>query len=261
MREPTRGLELRGIAKIFPARDKRAAVEVLGGLDLSCAQGRFIALVGPSGCGKSTLLRIAAGLELPSAGQVLLHGKSVVGAPGKVGLVFQDYALLPWRTTLGNIELGLQMAGMEREQSHQAAMEYIEAFGLQGFQDSYPHELSGGMQQRVAIGRTLIMSPEVVLMDEPFGSLDSQTRNALQEFLLGVWAKRQDTIVFVTHNVDEAVFLADEIVVLSARPAKVVFRVEVTAPRPRDRTSEECNNIRREVLEVLAEQQIANHVL
>ena len=255
------GLELNGIAKTFPARDKREAVEVLGGLDLSCAHGRFVALVGPSGCGKTTALRIAAGLELPSAGQVLLDGYDIAGEPGKVGLVFQDYALLPWRTTLGNIELGLRIKGMDRAQSRQSAMEYVEAFGLHGFESSYPHELSGGMQQRVAIARTLILEPEVVLMDEPFGSLDSQTRNALQEFLLDVWTKRRDTIVFVTHNVDEAVFLADEIVVLSARPAKVVLRVEVTAHRPRDRTSEECNNIRRGVLEVLAEQQVANHVL
>jgi len=247
-------LELTGIAKTFAARDKQPAVEVLRDISLSIEPGRFIAVVGPSGCGKTTLLRIIAGLEPVSRGRVLLGGDEVQGSPGRVGLVFQDYALFPWRTTVDNIATGLQMKGTGRLQRRQEAQRYVAAFGLEGFEQSYPHQLSGGMQQRVAIARAMIMEPEVILMDEPFGSLDSQTRNALQEFLLRVWQQRQDTIVFVTHNVDEAVFLADEIIILSARPARVVQRVNVEASRPRDRTSAQCNAIRRRVLGMLQEQ-------
>ena len=181
-----------------------------------------------------------------------MDGKELVQGTEEVGLVFQEYALFPWRTTLGNIEMGPEIKGVEKEIRRSKAMEYIKTFNLSGFENRYPRELSGGMKQRVAIARTLIMNPRVVLMDEPFGSLDSQTRNGLQEFLLGIWEKRRDTIVFVTHNVDEAVFLSDQIVILSKRPARIVKIFEVGLPRPRDRTSQECNEIRREVLKVLS---------
>ncbi len=248
-------LELQDIYKSFPAESGGEVLEVLGGISAGLERGRFVSLIGPSGCGKTTLLRIIAGLEPASRGRVLLGGQPLSGPSRRVGLVFQQYALMPWRTTLGNIEMGLEMAGQGREERRAAAREYVEAFGLAGFENSYPHQLSGGMQQRVAIARTLILQPELVLMDEPFGSLDSQTRNALQEFLLSVWRQRQDTIVFVTHNVDEAVFLSDEVLVLSRRPARVVARFSVEAPRPRDRTSRASNQVRREILSVLKEQQ------
>jgi NitT/TauT family transport system ATP-binding protein len=152
--------------------------------------------------------------------------------------------------------MGLEIKGVEKEKRRSAAMEYIKTFDLDGFGNRYPRELSGGMKQRVAIARTLIMNPRVVLMDEPFGSLDSQTRNSLQEFLLRIWERRRDTILFVTHNVDEAVFLSDEILILSKRPAKIVKTIEVKLLRPRDRTSHECNQIRRDVLQTLSEEQM-----
>ena len=246
------GLELLELSKTFPSKGLGESVHVLENIQHRIENGRFISIIGPSGCGKTTLLRIIAGLEKASAGKVFLDGKELVRGTEEVGLVFQEYALFPWRTTLGNIEMGPEIKGVEKEIRRSKAMEYIKTFNLSGFENRYPRELSGGMKQRVAIARTLIMNPRVVLMDEPFGSLDSQTRNGLQEFLLGIWEKRRDTIVFVTHNVDEAVFLSDEIVVLSKRPARIAKVFEVGILRPRDRTGQECNEIRREVLKVLS---------
>ena len=247
-------LEFLGISKTFMVRSTGESVHVLENIQHRIENGRFISIIGPSGCGKTTLLRIIAGLEKASAGKVFLDGKELVQGTEEVGLVFQEYALFPWRTTLGNIEMGPEIKGVEKEIRRSKAMEYIKTFNLSGFENRYPRELSGGMKQRVAIARTLIMNPRVVLMDEPFGSLDSQTRNGLQEFLLGIWEKRRDTIVFVTHNVDEAVFLSDEIVVLSKRPARIAKVFEVGILRPRDRTGQECNEIRREILKVLSEE-------
>jgi NitT/TauT family transport system ATP-binding protein len=247
-------LAVDNLTKSFSGAEGRGGLEVLAGVDLAVERGRFVSLVGPSGCGKTTLLRIIAGLEPATGGRVLLAGRPVRAASARVGLVFQQYALFPWRTTLGNIEMGLEMRGMAAGHRRQRAREYLRAFGLAGFEHSYPKELSGGMQQRVAIARTLIMEPRLVLMDEPFGSLDSQTRNSLQEFLLDIWGRRGDTVIFVTHNVDEAVFLSDEVAVLSGRPARVVATFPVEAPRPRDRTSVECNRLRRSILELLERQ-------
>lgn len=247
-------LELLELSKTFPGKGLGESVHVLENLQHRVENGRFISIIGPSGCGKTTLLRIIAGLEKASAGKVLLDGMELVQGSEEIGLVFQEYALFPWRTTLQNIEMGPEIRGVDKEKRRSTAMEYIKMFNLSGFENRYPRELSGGMKQRVAIARTLIMNPRVVLMDEPFGSLDSQTRNGLQEFLLGIWGKRSDTVIFVTHNVDEAIFLSDEIVVLSRRPAKIIKRIEVELPRPRDRTSEECNRIRRDVLKILEEE-------
>ncbi|MBW1731092.1 MAG: ABC transporter ATP-binding protein [Deltaproteobacteria bacterium] len=244
-------LELINVCKTFSLDREKHGLEVL--VDISCRieEGEFVSLVGPSGCGKTTLLKIIAGLERATRGRVLLDGFEIASQTDKVGLVFQEYALFPWRTTLQNIVIGLEIMGVNKKERLAAGMEYVNMFGLKGFENRYPCELSGGMQQRVAIARTLIMGPKVVLMDEPFGSLDSQTRNDLQEFLLDLWQKRQDTVLFVTHNVDEAVFLSDEILVLSKRPARIITRFQVDCPRPRDRTSVECNIIRREILSTL----------
>lgn len=249
-------LTLTGIHKSFPTENGAPPLPVLAGLDCQVPAGRLVSVVGPSGCGKTTLLRIIAGLEPADQGRVLWRGAELAGPSRRVGLVFQQYALLPWRTTLGNIELGLEMAGLPREERRSQAAEYVQAFGLAGFEHSFPHQLSGGMQQRVAIARTLILKPELVLMDEPFGSLDSQTRDAMQEFLLSLWQQKRDTIVFVTHNVDEAVFLSDEILVLSRRPARVLARLEVTQARPRDRTSPASNDLRRQILALLKQEQV-----
>jgi NitT/TauT family transport system ATP-binding protein len=247
-------LEILELSKTFSGRVPEESIHVLEKIQHRVENGRFISIIGPSGCGKTTLLRIIAGLEKASAGAVLLDGKELVQGSEDIGMVFQEYALFPWRTTLGNIEMGLEIRGVDREKRRSTAMEYINTFDLSGFENRYPRELSGGMKQRVAIARTLIMNPRVVLMDEPFGSLDSQTRNGMQEFLLKVWQKRSDTIIFVTHNVDEAVFLSDEIVVFSKRPARIIKTLKIEYPRPRDRTSEECNNIRRDVLKILEEE-------
>jgi NitT/TauT family transport system ATP-binding protein len=229
-------------------------VPALDDLHLRIENGRFVSIVGPSGCGKTTLLRIIAGLEKASAGAVLLDGHELGQGSEEIGLVFQEYALFPWRTTLQNIEMGLEIKGIPKEKRRSKAMEYIKSFNLDGFANRYPKELSGGMKQRVAIARTLIMNPRVVLMDEPFGSLDSQTRNALQQFLLQIWERRNETILFVTHNVDEAVFLSDQIVLLSRRPARIIKIVDVNLSRPRDRTSHACNEIRRDILHVLGQE-------
>ena len=247
-------LDLLELNKTFQGKGLGESVHVLENIQHRIENGRFISIIGPSGCGKTTLLRIIAGLEKASAGKVLLDGKELVQGTEEVGLVFQEYALFPWRTTLQNIEMGLEIRGMDKPKRRLTAMEYIKTFDLNGFEHRYPRELSGGMKQRVAIARTLIMNPRVVLMDEPFGSLDSQTRNAMQEFLLRIWLKRGDTIIFVTHNVEEAVFLSDEIVILSKRPARLIQSIDMDLPRPRDRTSEACNKIRRGILKILEEE-------
>ena len=247
-------LDLLELSKTFPGKGPGESVHVLEKIEHRIENRRFVSIIGPSGCGKTTLLRIIAGLEKASAGKVLLDGKELVQGTEEVGLVFQEYALFPWRTTLQNIEMGLEIRGMDKPKRRLTAMEYIKTFDLNGFEHRYPRELSGGMKQRVAIARTLIMNPRVVLMDEPFGSLDSQTRNAMQEFLLRIWQKRDDTIIFVTHNVDEAVFLSDEIVILSKRPARLIQSIDMDLPRPRDRTSEACNKIRRGILKILEEE-------
>ena len=247
-------LDFLDLSKTFPGRGMKESVHVLDQISYQIENGRFVSIVGPSGCGKTTLLRIIAGLEKSSAGKVLLDGRELVQGSEEIGLVFQEYALFPWRTTLQNIEIGPEIKGVDKAKRRSTAMEYIKMFNLSGFENRYPRELSGGMKQRVAIARTLIMNPRVVLMDEPFGSLDSQTRNGLQEFLLGIWERRRDTILFVTHNVDEAVFLSDQIIVLSKRPARIFKTFEVGLQRPRDRTGYECNEIRREVLKVLSEE-------
>ena len=244
-------LEITGLSKYYLDKKTAETVQVLNNLHYRLSESRFVSIVGPSGCGKTTLLRIIAGLENPSSGTLLLDGRQIAYHVDRIGLVFQEYALFPWRTTLQNIELGLEILEVPKKKRRTAAMEYIYSFGLKGFENRYPHELSGGMQQRVAIARTLITDPRVVLMDEPFGSLDSQTRNNLQIFLLELWRKQRVTILFVTHNVDEAVFLSDEVLVFSKRPASIVDRFEITAPRPRERTSTECNRMRKTILDAL----------
>ncbi len=244
-------LEITGLSKYYENKKTAETVHVLDSLRYRVPESRFVSVVGPSGCGKTTLLRIIAGLERPSSGNLLLDGREIDYNVDRIGLVFQEYALFPWRTTLQNIELGLEILEVPKKERRAAAMEYIHSFGLKDFENRYPHQLSGGMQQRVAIARTLITDPRVVLMDEPFGSLDSQTRNNLQIFLLKLWRKQRVTILFVTHNVDEAVFLSDEVLVFSKRPASIVERFEISAPRPRERTSAECNRMRKMILDAL----------
>ncbi len=247
-------LALSKLTKSYPGKNPGETIPVLQ--DLSCCfeSGQFISFIGSSGCGKTTLLKILSGLEKATSGKVVLNDRELLPGTEGIGLVFQEYALFPWRTTLENIQFGLEMQGIVKADRERLAGKYLSIFGLSGFEHHYPRELSGGMQQRVAIARTLIMNPRVVLMDEPFASLDSQTRNDMQEFLLSIWQKRGETILFVTHNVDEAVFLSDQIVVLTPRPARVETILKVESPRPRDRTDPEFNTLRRTILNLLKDQ-------
>ncbi|RJP55034.1 MAG: ABC transporter ATP-binding protein [Deltaproteobacteria bacterium] len=244
-------LELINLSKTFVNTTDHVNVEALKNINLLVNDGEFVSVVGPSGCGKTTMLRIIAGFEKASFGKALLNDEEIKNPGTEIGLVFQEYALFPWRTVLENVEFGLELKNTPAKERREKAFKYIEMVGLNSFENKYPKELSGGMKQRVAIARTLINEPKVVLMDEPFGSVDAQTRNSLQEFLIDIWRKRGDTIIFVTHNVDEAVFLSQRIVCLSSRPGEVLLEVSVNLEFPRDRTSMDFVKIRREILEHL----------
>ncbi len=215
-------------------RRRGGEVEALDGLSLGVRDSEFVTIVGPSGCGKSTLLRIVAGLIEPSAGEVSVDGRLVEGPGADRGMVFQSYTLFPWLTVQGNVEFGLSLRGRPAEERAQTARRYIELVGLEGTEPAYPKELSGGMQQRVAIARALANDPSILLMDEPFGALDAQTREIMQELLLAVWEKTHKTVLFVTHDIEEAVLLSDRIYVMTARPGRIKAEVAVALPRPRE---------------------------
>jgi NitT/TauT family transport system ATP-binding protein len=197
----------------------------------------FLAIVGPSGCGKSTMLRIIDGLDVPTSGEVLFHGQPVTAPSRKIGVIFQTFALIPWKTVLGNVEMALSYAATSREERLKVSKKYIQDVGLEGFETSYPKELSGGMKQRVGIARALALEPEVLLMDEPFSSLDALTAETLRREVLDIWRDKAyptNAVIMVTHNVQEAVYMADRVLVLSARPARIVDDVLIDLPRPRN---------------------------
>jgi NitT/TauT family transport system ATP-binding protein len=235
-------LILNGVSKKF--NDFIALEKV----NFEVVEGEFVCLLGPSGCGKTTLLRLAAGLDSPTEGEIFLDGKKIIGVNRECGFVFQEYVLFPWRTVRGNIEFGPEVKGMPKEERERISEYYIDLVGLRGFENHYPHELSGGMKQRVGIARAYANNPKLLLMDEPFGALDAQTRNLMQGELLRIWEKEHISALFVTHSVDEAVFLADRIIVLSARPGTVKEIFNVDLPRPRVRTSPEANALRDSIL-------------
>ncbi|HET7389112.1 MAG TPA: ABC transporter ATP-binding protein [Nocardioidaceae bacterium] len=225
-------IELRGIRKSFDTKKRR--VDALGGVDCEVAEKEFVAIIGPSGCGKTTLLRIIASLIPPDDGEVLIDGTPVTQPGPKRATVFQQFGLFPWKTVLENVTFPLNIRKMSKQEANDRARRELARVGLDTFEDSYPHQLSGGMQQRVGLARALATEAEILLMDEPFGAIDAQTRELMQEELLHIWADTQKTIVFVTHDLDEAVMLADRIVVLSAGPASTVQQVvPVGLPRPR----------------------------
>ena len=205
----------------------------LNGVSLDIKENEFICVVGPSGCGKSTLLNIIAGLLEPTSGAVYLDGKKIEGTGVERGVVFQGYALFPWRTVLKNVMFGLEMKRMPKDQAEKIAKKYIKAVGLEGFEHAYPKELSGGMKQRVAIARAYAANPEVLLMDEPFGALDAQTRTQLQTELLETWEREKKTCFFITHDVEEAIILAQRVIIMSARPGRIKDIVDVNIPYPR----------------------------
>jgi NitT/TauT family transport system ATP-binding protein len=221
-------LQIEGVSKEFSVRDasrqgRSASRRLLAvdNVDLQIADGEFLVIVGPSGCGKSTLLDMLSGLTLPSSGQILIDGTPITGPGPDRGIVFQQYALLPWRTARENIEFGLEATGAGKRERREAAREHLDLVGLGDFADSYPHQLSGGMKQRVAIARSLVTDPELLIMDEPFGAVDALTRDSLQTQLARIWERTGKTIVFVTHGIDEAVYLGQRVAVMSARPGRI----------------------------------------
>ena len=212
----------------------RTLVQALGGISLDVADGEFVTIVGQSGCGKTTFLKILAGLLTRSSGAVTLRGRAVDGPSRDIGIVFQDPVLLPWRTVFDNVMLPVQVLGLDWTASRRRALQLLELVGLHGFEDKYPHELSGGMRQRVALARALVHDPSLLLMDEPFGALDAMTREFMNLELLRIWGEAGKTVVFITHSIPEAVFLADRVVVMSARPGRIAEIVSVELRRPRD---------------------------
>jgi NitT/TauT family transport system ATP-binding protein len=226
-------LEIKDLRKTF-TNDRREDLPVLDGVDLEAASGEFISIVGPSGCGKSTLLEIIVGLQHKTGGQIMIDGLPLEKSPSSRAIVFQQYALFPWLTIQKNIEYGLKIKGIARRERSAASRKYIEMLGLSGFEKYYPHELSGGMQQRVALARALAVSPDILLLDEPFAALDAQTREVCQRELLSLWEQTGVTVLFVTHDVTEAIFLADRVVVMSKPPGVFKDMVRIDLGRPRD---------------------------
>jgi NitT/TauT family transport system ATP-binding protein len=224
-------LEVEGLGKTFAS--PQGEVTALQDINFKTHRREFVCVIGPSGCGKSTLIRILAGLEEQSSGEVLLNGKSVRGPGPDRGMVFQGYTLFPWLTVKKNVMFGLERSGKDRNTAEEEARSWIDLVGLSKFENSYPHQLSGGMKQRVAIARALANQPRILLMDEPFGALDAQTRSRMQSYLLDIWKNIDVTILFITHDLDEAVYLADRILVLKAHPGEVQELIEVPVPHPR----------------------------
>jgi NitT/TauT family transport system ATP-binding protein len=242
-------INIDGLGMVFKRDDVETTV--LKDFSLKIKKGELMAIVGPSGCGKTTILRLIAGLLEPTSGAIYI-GDKLCKKPGPDrGVVFQDFALFPWRTVRKNVEFGLEVAGVPKEERRERSQRYIDIVGLGGFEDARIHELSGGMKQRVAIARALVSKPDVLLMDEPFGSLDAQTRNRMQAGLLRILENTDQTIVFITHSVDEAVYISDRIVVLSKRPASIKEIINIDLPRPRDRSVPEFTAIRKHILEEL----------
>ena len=249
-------IEVKNVGQVFKTRSQD--VVALDDVSLEVKPGRFVVLVGPSGCGKSTLLDLLGGLTTPTSGRIQLDGRPITGPGRDRGIVFQQYALFPWRTAAQNVEFGLDIAGLKARQRHEIAEHFLDLVGLSGFADRYPHELSGGMKQRVAIARSLAYDPEVLLMDEPFAALDAQTRETLQGELLRIWRATGKTIVFITHGIDEAVVLGQRVAVMTSRPGRikqVIDIPEVLRSEAEDvRALPEFGEVRHEVWSLLREE-------
>ena len=240
-----RFIECVGVGKIYPGKNE--PVEALRGIDFTCDAGDFVCLLGRSGCGKSTLLQMMAGLEPPTAGQIAVAGRELHGPSPDAAIVFQDHGLFPWMTVQKNVEFNMKARGTPAAERKRIAAHFVAMTSLTGFEGRYPHELSGGMRQRVGIARALTTDPKALLMDEPFGALDAQTRGNLQDELLQIWEKRRTTVLFVTHSIDEALLLADRILVFSPRPGRIAADIRVDLPRPRAPQSEAFSALAREL--------------
>jgi ABC-type nitrate/sulfonate/bicarbonate transport system ATPase subunit len=244
-------IECRSVRKTYRDAAEGTEIVALDGLTLDIELREFLPLLGPSGCGKSTLLNIFAGFEKADAGKVLLDGLPIERPGPDRGVVFQDYALFPWLNIQQNVEYGLREKGLDKAARRASAQRFLAMVGLTGFERRFPHELSGGMRQRVALIRVLAIDPEILLMDEPFAAVDAQTRTILQEELQRLWMQSQKTVVFVTHSVDEAIYLADRVTVMTARPGLVKAIVPIDLPRPRDSTSDAFNRYRRQIVQLI----------
>ena len=238
-------LDLRNVGKVYELNDQR--IEALHDANLVVEKGEFVCLIGASGCGKSTLLRIVAGFEPPSAGEALMWDKAITGPAPDRGMVFQDYGLFPWLSVRQNIGFGPASRGLPKAELRVLVDRFVDMVGLTRFADAYPHQLSGGMKQRVAIARVLANDAEMVLMDEPFGALDAMTRERLQDELLDIWQRTKLTVLFVTHSIEEAIFLADRVVVMEPGPGRIASEHRIELPRPRDVSSPEFNAVRRDL--------------
>ncbi|MCR1899938.1 ABC transporter ATP-binding protein [Irregularibacter muris] len=245
-------LKIENLSKEFVSGSGRK-VQALENVNIEIEENDFVCIVGPSGCGKSTLLRIIAGLEHSTTGKAFYYGKEIKKPTRDIGMIFQQYSLLPWKTVEENIILGLEFRREPKTIKKKIATKYLEMIGMSDFHNAYPFELSGGMQQRVAIARGLANDPIVLLMDEPFGALDAHTRILMQRELLYIWEKNRKTILFITHSVDEAIYLADKIIVMSHRPGKVKEIINIDKPRPRDRAEEYYGRLSNEILNMLEE--------
>jgi NitT/TauT family transport system ATP-binding protein len=227
-------IEIKGVKKRFTSQnDDNGGVLALDGIDLTIRDNEFVTVIGPSGCGKTTLLRIIAGLIEPDEGEVVIDGRVVEGPGPDRAVVFQNFALLPWADVLSNVAFGLRLQGVTKADREEKAMRYVKMVGLDGFERSLPSQLSGGMQQRVGLARALSVDPEVLLMDEPFGALDEQTRRLLQEQMIEIWERERTTVIFITHSMEEAVLLADRLVLMARRPGTIRDVIDVEIPRPR----------------------------
>lgn len=245
-------LEVQAVSKSYTTPG-RPRLDVLVNASFTVEPGAFVTLVGPSGCGKSTLLRLIVGLDQSYQGNILLHGERIAGTSLSRGIVFQDHRLLPWMTLEQNIGLGLVNSGWSADRQAKTIREHIDLVGLHGFEKAYPHELSGGMAQRGAIARGLVSQPEILLLDEPLGALDALTRVRLQEELQRIWRVEGVTMILVTHDVDEAIFLSDKVIVMNAHPGRIVQQIDIDLPRPRDRVSADFARIKRDILAHMGE--------
>jgi NitT/TauT family transport system ATP-binding protein len=244
-------ISIRGVSKQFLDIAQSQEILALQDIDLEVGHAEFLTIIGQSGCGKSTLLNVIAGFEQVSAGSIEIDGKPVTRPGPDRGVVFQEYALFPWLTVYQNIAFGLREQRIPTPERDARVREQIEIVGLLGFEARYPHELSGGMRQRVAIARVLVTDPKSLLMDEPFAALDAQTRSLMQQELLAVWQRNQRSVIFITHNIEEAIYLGDRVVVMTPRPGRIKSIVSIDLPRPREVTSTEFNEYRRKVTHLL----------
>jgi len=249
-------IQARNITLVFSPKN-REPVTALSDFSLEVGKGEFVSIVGPSGCGKSTFLNILLGLIKPDSGEIQLNGTRITGPGQERAMVFQEFGLLPWRTVTANVELGLELKGVPAAQRAERATELIKLVGLKDFANHYPHELSGGMKQRVGLARALATEPEVLLMDEPFAALDAQTRDLMQMELLQIWEHTKKTVLFVTHSIEEAAYLSDRVIVMTARPGRTKDILKIALPRPRDyemRLTPEFNEIKLRIWDVLKEE-------